>query len=159
MVRKVMLSIALLSAIVAARPVIAADAASAEAELVPPVQKWIDAFNKGDIPAAKAGCADAMSVIDEFPPFEWYGAGACMKWMDDFDADAKTKGVTDAVVSVGKPLHANATGDRGYLVLPASYTYKQNGKPAEQTGATLTVAMQKGAAGWTMSGWAWSTGK
>ncbi len=156
---RALLAIALLVSIAGMRPAFAADAASTEADLIAPVKKWIEAFNKGDTAAAKAGCADSTSIIDEFPPHEWHGAGACAKWMDDFDANAKENGITDAIVSLGKPLHATATGDRGYLVVPASYTYKEKGKPTEQTGATLTIAMQKGAAGWTITGWAWSTGK
>lgn len=158
MTRK-LLSLALLTCAVIARPAVAGEAASPEAELVAPVRKWIEAFNKGDVEAAKAGCAEATSIIDEFPPYEWHGAGACSTWMDDFDANAKSSGLTDSIVTIGKPLHATVTGDRGYLVIPAGYTYKNNGKPAAQKDAVLTIAMQKGAAGWTMTGWAWSTGK
>jgi hypothetical protein len=32
------------------------------------------------------------------------------------------------------------------------------GKPMKQSGSLVTVALQKGASGWRMTGWAWSDG-
>jgi hypothetical protein len=62
------------------------------------VHRFVDAFNKGDAKTAAAACADQTSIIDEFPPHEWHGAGGCAKWMQDYDAAAK-QGITDGVVS------------------------------------------------------------
>ena len=50
----------------------------------------------------------------------------------------------------------DVTGDRAYVVVPASYKYKEHGKPVSETGSTFTVALQKGPAGWLIAGWAWS---
>jgi hypothetical protein len=50
----------------------------------------------------------------------------------------------------------DVTADRAYVVVPADYTYKQKGKAMKQTGSILTVALQKGSAGWRITGWAWS---
>jgi hypothetical protein len=47
-------------------------------------------------------------------------------------------------------------GDRAYVVVPANYDYKQKGKKVSEKGATFTAALQKGAAGWRITGWAWS---
>ena len=58
---------------------------------------------------------------------------------------------------VGNPRHVDVTGARAYVVAPTSYTWKQHGKAQKEKNATFTVALQKGAAGWRMVGWSWST--
>jgi hypothetical protein len=120
------------------------------------VHQFADAFNKGDTKTAAAACAAQTSIIDEFPPHEWHGAGGCAKWMRDYDADAKRNGITDGVVTLGTPKHIDITADRAYVVVPADYAYKQKSKPARETGSILTVALQKRAAGWRITAWAWS---
>ena len=44
---------------------------------IPHARQFIDGFNKGDVKSALAACADQVSIIDEFAPYEWHGAGAC----------------------------------------------------------------------------------
>jgi ketosteroid isomerase-like protein len=132
-------------------------AATEKTDAMKSVHQFIDGFNKGDIKTALAACAEQTSIIDEFPPHEWHGAGACATWANDFDAYAKKNGITDSAVTLGTPRHVDVTGDRAYVVVPVDYTYKVKGKPAKQTGSLLTVALQKGAAGWRMTGWTWST--
>jgi ketosteroid isomerase-like protein len=134
-------------------------AASDKGDVMATVQKWIDALNRGDAGSAAAVCADRAIIIDEFPPHVWDGQGACSRWFGDFSASNKTSEVTDAVVTVGKARHVDVTGDRAYVVLPASFDYKEKGKPMRDVGATWTFALQKGAAEWRITGWAWSAGK
>ncbi len=144
--------ISLTIAILAAAPAIATE----ESDVMAPVHQFIDGFNKGDTKTALAACAEQTSIIDEFPPHEWHGAGACSNWANDFDADAKKNGITDGVVTLSKPRHADVTADRAYLVIPADYSFKQNGKQMKETGSSLTVALQKGTDGWRIVGWAWT---
>src|ERR1700704_2806479 len=87
-------------------------AASENTDVMVPVHQFIDGFNKGDTKSVVAACADETSVIDEFPPYEWHGAGACAKWLSDFDIDAKKNGITDGVVTLSKPSHVDISGDR-----------------------------------------------
>ncbi len=131
-------------------------AATEKTDVMVPVHQFVDGFNKGDIKTAVAACAEQTSIIDEFPPHEWHGAGACSTWANDFDADAKKNGITDGKVTLGAPRHVDITADRAYVVVPANYAYKQKGKPAKETGSTLTIALQKSAAGWRVTGWAWT---
>ena len=123
-----------------------------------PVHQFVDGFNKGDTKSALAACADQTNIIDEFPPHEWHGAGACAQWANDFDADSKKNGVTDGRVTLGAPRHVDITGDRAYVVFPSSFSYKQNGKPMKETGSTFTFVLQKGAAGWRIIAWTWAKG-
>lgn len=133
-------------------------AAQEKSAVMAPVHQFVDAFNKGDAKTAAAMCANETSIIDEFPPHEWHGAGACAKWMNDYDADAKKEGVTDGAVALGSPRHVDVTGDRAYVVIPAEYTFKQKGKATKESGSMLTIAMRKGASGWRIVAWTWSEG-
>jgi NADH dehydrogenase/NADH:ubiquinone oxidoreductase subunit G len=144
--------VALAVAVLAAAPA----AASERTDVMAPVHQFIDGFNKGDLKTALAACAEQTSIIDEFPPHEWHGAGACSTWANDFAADAKKNGVTDGKVTLGNPRHVDVTADRAYVVVPANYAYKQKGKPVNETGSLLTLALQKGAAGWRITGWTWT---
>lgn len=131
-------------------------AATDKTDVITTVNKFVEGFNKGDIKALTATCADQASIIDEFPPYEWHGAGACAKWTDDYGADAKKNGITDGGVTLGTPRHVDIVGDRAYVVVPANYKFKQNGKAAQEIGSTLTIALQKSDGAWRMTGWAWA---
>jgi hypothetical protein len=100
-------------------------AASEQAEVMAPVHQFVDGFNKGDAKSALATCADQTLIIDEFPPHVWQGAGACATWASAYEADAKKNGITDGVVTLGKPKHVDVTGDVAYVVVPANYVYKK----------------------------------
>jgi ketosteroid isomerase-like protein len=146
------LAAAIALAVLVAGPAVASE----KTDVMAPVHQFIDGFNKGDIKTALAACADQTSIIDEIPPHEWHGAGACSNWANDFAADAKKNGITDGVVTLGKARHVDVTGDRAYVVVPANYTYKQKGKAMKETGSTLTLALQKEAAGWRVVAWTWT---
>lgn len=127
-------------------------------DVMAPIKQFVDGFNKGDVKSALATCAEQTSIIDEFPPHEWHGAGACATWANDFDADAKKNGVTDGKVTLGKPKHVDIAADRAYVVVPTTYSYKVKGKAAKETGSMLTLSLQKGGSGWRITGWAWTKG-
>lgn len=148
--RKVLIALAV--AVLVAMPT----AATEKTDVMATVRQFVDGFNKGDIKSAVATCADQASIIDEFPPFEWHGAGACSNWANDYDADAKKNGITDGIVTLGKPRHIDIAGDRAYVVVPANYKFKQKGKLVREIGSMLTIALQKGAAGWRITAWAWA---
>lgn len=120
-----------------------------------PVQQFVNGFNKGDAKVLLAACADQASVIDDFPPHEWQGAQACKMWLSDYEAYAKKNGVIDGVVTLGQPRHVDVTGDRAYVVVPANFTYKKDGKPTSENGATFIVALQQAGGAWHITGWAW----
>ena len=131
-------------------------AASEKTDVMVPVHQFTDSLNKGDTKTALATCAATSAIIDEFPPYQWQGATACTDWVNEFDAYNKKNGITNPIATLAKPRHIDITGDRAYVVIPASYTYKQHGKKMTESGSTLTVALQKGAAGWQVTSWAWS---
>jgi ketosteroid isomerase-like protein len=130
--------------------------ASDQGDVMSVVRQFVDAFNKGDANTVAALCADQTSIIDEFPPHEWHGAGSCVRWLSDWDADAKKNVITDASVTMGEPKHVDVTADRAYVVAPADYILKVNGKPTKETGAVFTLTLQKSEARWRITGWSWA---
>jgi hypothetical protein len=131
-------------------------AASDSTAVMAPLHQFMDALNKGDNKTAVAACASPASIVDDFPPHEWQGPTACGDWVKAFDADNKSAGITDGIVTLKKPWHVDVTGDRAYVVIPADFAYVQGGKPVTEAGSIWTVALRRTAAGWRITGWAWA---
>src|SRR6476620_8054753 len=114
-------------------------AQTADPQVVAPIIKFIDAFNKGDMAGAAATHASGadLVIIDEVSPFVWRGAQAFKTWAADLEADAKKKG-SDA-----------------YVVVPAVYSFSEGGV-AKTESAHMTFALKKGATGWLIHGWTWT---
>ena len=127
-----------------------------KSDVVAKIHQFIDGFNRGDAKTALAACAPSASIIDEFPPHEWEGADACAEWANAYAADAKRNGITDGIVTLGEPWYLSVTGARAYAVVPATYAYKEHGKPVTEQNSIFTVALKKTSAGWLITGWAWS---
>lgn len=119
------------------------------------VNQLVDGFNKADSKATLATCAHQTSIIDEFPPHAWQ---ACSAWLKDYSVWAKKNGVTDGTVNLGDPKHVDITGDLAYVVVPATFTAKFNGKPMKEEGSMLTLVLQKSTAGWRIIAWTWTKG-
>lgn len=141
--------VALLFILAAATP-----QAAQQAGVMATIHQFFDSLGKGNIHAAVATCATPSSVVDEFPPHEWQGPNACRNWANAFVAFCKQQGISGAYVTLAKPLHIDVTGDRAYAVIPATYSYNQQGK-AQTESAIFTAALKQTAAGWRMTGWAW----
>jgi hypothetical protein len=134
-------------------------AASEKTDVWAVVHQFEVGFNKGgDMKEALATCADQTSIIDSIPPHEWHGAGACSKWLSDFDAFCKAHEITGVVSTLGKPRHIDITGDRAYVVASGTLTYNVKAKPTKESGSIFTVALQKGPSGWRITGWSYSAG-
>jgi hypothetical protein len=137
--------------VLATGPAVATD----RTDVMSVVHQFVDGFNKGDMNSTIAPCAEQTSIVDDFPPHEWHGAGACSKWFSDFQAYVKANKVTDPAVTVGKPWHVDVTADLAYVVAPTTFTLNKNGKPVKEIGI-LTVSLKKAGAVWRMTGWAWA---
>ncbi|MGB2627975.1 MAG: nuclear transport factor 2 family protein [Candidatus Acidiferrum sp.] len=131
-------------------------AATDKMDVMATVHQFVDSFNKGEVKTVIATCAAQTSIIDEFSPYTWNGAGACAKWIEDYDADAKKNGITDGIVKLGEAWHVDITNDRAYVVIPANYTFKEKGKVVTESKSVITIALQKSDGGWRINGWTWS---
>ena len=135
----------------------AASAATPDPQLMAPIQKFIDSFNKGDTAAAAATHAAAadLAIIDEVSPHLWQGPQAFQAWSADLDSDAKKRGITDQAVTISAPTREETSGDHAYVVVPAVYTFKERGVAMREP-AQWVFALRKGAGGWLIHGWAWT---
>jgi hypothetical protein len=115
------------------------------------VDAVLQAYNKEFSPAY---CAPQSTIIDDFGQHYWPGPAACADWTKSFEADAKAEGITDGVVTPGKPVVAKVDGDHAYAVYSASYDYKLKRKPVHEKG-TWTVAFERQAHVWRIVSWAW----
>jgi ketosteroid isomerase-like protein len=89
--------------------------ASEKADVMAVMKQWSDAFNKGDVKSALAACADQTSILDDVPPHEWHGVGACSRWMTDDAAFMKKNEITHATVTLGTARHIDITADVAYV--------------------------------------------
>ena len=137
-------------------PTVSLAAESQTAAVMAPLNQFMSGINHGDLSLSAAACASPASVLDDFPPHSWVGPTACADWAKAFAADNTSTGTTDIHVTLGTPWHVAVTGDRAYVVVPATNVYKVHGKPMTETGSVWTVALQKLAAGWRIKAWAWA---
>ena len=119
------------------------------------VNQFVDGFNKADTKSALATCAHQTAIIDDFAPHTWQ---TCSAWLNDYNAWAKKNGVMDGMVTLGDPKHVDLTGDRAYVVVPATFASKHNGTPMNEAGSMLTLVLQKGTSGWRITAWTWTMG-
>jgi hypothetical protein len=134
-----------------------AGAQAPDPQVIAPIQKFIDSFNKGDMAGAAAThAAEAdLVIMDEVSPFLWRGPRAFQQWSTDLDSDAKKQSITDQIVKIGAPTRTEVNGEQAYVVVPAVYTFKARGV-AMREAAHMTFALRKGAGGWLIHGWTWT---
>ena len=142
--------------VLAASVMTVAGAASALASDREDVMAVVNLWNDTDPAKSISSCADDASVIDDFPPFEWRGSGACANWSKAFDGFARQNGITDPIGTIGKPKRFVVNGDRAYVVVPATFGYTMKGKPVKLT-AIATFSLHKTASGWRITAWSWAT--
>jgi hypothetical protein len=99
------------------------------------------------------------SILDGMAPHVWNGPTATDDWYHDVLDEGEQHGASDYRVTLGEPLHVDVTRDSGYVVVPATMTFKVHGKQVTQTGAVFTVALRKLADGWRIAAWAWAKGR
>jgi ketosteroid isomerase-like protein len=113
------------------------------------------AFNKGDIPAAKALMTPTVTITDEVAPYLWSGSGSLDAWLGDLATSEAAEGKTGAVVAIGAPSREVVSGDHAYVIAPSTYTFKQKGTLMRET-AQMTFALAKGPGGWKVAAFTWT---
>lgn len=130
--------------------------ASEKTAVVAAVHQYFDNLDPDKLRTSLAVCDSDVSILDEFPPNAWHGATACADWFKDWGAYNEKNGVTDPVAALGTPWSVDVSGDRAYFVSPATYTYKQHGKPVKELHSVFTVALRRTEAGWRITAWSWA---
>jgi ketosteroid isomerase-like protein len=132
-----------------------ASGAQADTGVEAAIQKFGEAFNKGDVKAAKALHVAKPVIIDELAPYLWSGSGAFDGWLADLGKSEKAEGKTEGTVTISAPSREVVAGDHAYVIAPATYSYKQKGKSWRET-AQITFVLTKVAAAWKIAAWTWT---
>jgi hypothetical protein len=136
-----------------------AGAAAPEAELLAPVDQFIDSFNQGDSAAAEAAnLSTGVTIIDELPPHLGKGPGAFNAWAKDLDTHDKNAGMTGQQVTLGRVSLTESKGDDVYDAIAAVYSYMQKGVAMHEP-AHMTFALRKATGGWKIAAWTWTGSK
>jgi len=120
-----------------------------------PIEAFAAAFNKGDIPAARATHETMATITDEVAPFHWTGSGAFNGWLAALAADSAATGKTEESVTIAKPTREIVTGASAYVIVPAVYRFKQKGVAMSETAQFTFVLHQEGTR-WKIRGWTWT---
>ncbi len=131
------------------------DAVAADSQVVAPIHQFIDGFNKGDMKAAAASHVADVVIIDEPAPHLWRGTGAFQAWLDDLTKDSAKRGRSDEAVALEEATREEVDGDRAYVVVPATYIFKEKGVAMREP-AQMTFVLQKIGAEWKISAWTWT---
>ena len=131
-------------------------AAAADAQLEAPIRQFIDAFNKGDAKTAAAThLASGVSIIDEVPPHVWQGPKAFGAWAADLAKNDKAAAISEEKVTLGAVTREVASSQSAYVVVAATYSFKQKGVAMHEP-AQMTFALKKSGAAWKIAGWTWT---
>jgi hypothetical protein len=134
----------------------ASAATAANAQLEVPIHQFIDAFNKGDMKGAAAThVATGVSIIDEVPPHLWQGPKAFATWAADLTKNDKAAGISDEKVTLGAVTREVVSGQTAYVVIAATYSFKQKGVAMHEP-AQMTFAMKMSGEAWKIVGWTWT---
>jgi ketosteroid isomerase-like protein len=143
--------LAALVAIMAATTALAADGPPAIAT----VQRFLEAFNKGDLKAAEATHATEVAIVDEIPPYHWKGREAFKGWLADLTEHDMAHEVTDGSMKLGATIREETSGDAAYVVVATEYGFKEKGT-SMRAPAQMTFALKKDKGLWRIVGWTYA---
>ncbi len=132
-------------------------AAATDPQIVAPLHKFADRFNKGDVAGAAAthAATDDLTIVDEVPPYAWHGPQAFSTWASALESHDKANGITDEKVTIGDATRVESDGQQAYVIVPAVYEFKQHGKAMHEK-AQMTFVLKKDPGGWMIHGWTWT---
>ncbi len=121
------------------------------------VRRFVEAFNRDDVTLAQKACADQMTIIDDFAPYEWSGRAATEAWSRDMVAMASGYRMSEWSVTLEEPVMEIVSGHSAYLVVPIDVHWLEDGAAAERRGS-VTLVLREDAQAWRIStlSWTWN---
>jgi hypothetical protein len=129
--------------------------ASDQADAFAVVQRFNDAWNRGDTAAAAGNFAPSISIIDDAPPYLWQGPGALQQWDDDIRRLLAKNPSDETSMNLSEPEQALLQDDGIYLVIPGALQFRRKGVSGQHRGI-LTVTLKKTGQAWLIGSFAWS---
>ena len=118
--------------------------------------KMIAALIADDVTALRANCASSSTVVDEFAPYAWAGADACVKWAAGFKAFAAQIKLTNVKGTAKPNPFVDVSGNRAYMTAQVHFGGTMAGKPITEDGSWTFVLVKSGGA-WKITNLAWGT--
>lgn len=125
------------------------------AAMMAPVQRLVDFMTK--LPPGEhtdAFVQHGLTIVENFPPYLFRGAGAAADWERGFRKHASDDDYTELAVQFEPARDFSVTGNRAYFCLPTKWTGRTHGRPFEEHGAWAFV-VERGADGWHVLGYGW----
>ena len=110
----------------------------------------VDGFNNGHAKSGSSAIANGATVIDDFPPHERHGSGACKRWFDDFKSMPRAGGITDPRIAAEAALHTEIVKDLAYAVVPVRLSFDRKEEHVTDKGL-MTVTLRNGTSGWRIT--------
>ncbi len=118
------------------------------------VTKCVAALNKGDEAQLAATLAPNAEIVHYTAPFRWSGPGVAKHFLADLSR-AHDQQMVSGVVLTANPTKAMAVGgSHAYITFPATYAYKQKGRPVTEDGVLVFVLDKIGGA-WKITSLTW----
>ncbi len=113
----------------------------------------MERFNK-DIPG-DVFAASGSTIVDNFPPYLFEGAGAQKRWWLGFKAHAHAGNLAKLHASFGAPHDFDRSVERVFFTLPTTWTGFSHGKRFTERGGWAFVLVRE-PMGWRIKSYAWA---
>jgi ketosteroid isomerase-like protein len=126
--------------------VLAATISAPTPAMLAPVQRWIAAFNALQTPLPQDVFTDDAVITDQFAPYVWNGAAGIHAWSQRLETGMHSPRVAfqHVVTDAPRAFMISKDGDRVSFVLPATLTYKVDGKEGVDRALWLYVVVKQG---------------
>jgi ketosteroid isomerase-like protein len=131
------------------------DAKTSDTGVEAVIRQFADALHAGDMKKARTFLTKRVGIVDDTAPYYWGGTHAMESWLADRGKEMEADGVSEGDAQLGQLTREEITGNHAYVIVPATYTYRQKGMAMRQP-AQLTYFLDKSAAGWKIAGWTWT---
>jgi ketosteroid isomerase-like protein len=118
------------------------------------IASFVTAANKGDAVAMTSAFAPQAAIVHNVPPYRWIGPGELKRFVSDVARGRAQQGATDVFLTVNPNKAMFLGGTHAYVSVPATYAYKQKGRPVTEDGV-LVFALDKIAGAWKITSLAW----
>ena len=135
-------------------------ASASPAELLQPVDRFVEAFNRWDLAYPEDVFTPDCVVVDIFPPFLWQGRGAPQAWWralaGDNAAEHARRAALHEHLTHGAVAALQQTDLSAKFDLPATLTYQRGGVSRTITGRWIFTETPT-ARGWRITSHTWTS--
>ena len=118
------------------------------------IASFVTAANKGDVTGMTSAFAPQSAIVHNLPPYRWIGVNEFKRFISDVARGRAQQGATDVFLTMNPNKAMFLGGTHAYVSVPATYAYKQKGRPVTEDGV-LVFALDKIAGAWKITSLTW----